>query len=393
MKHILDELEEMSLTTQHGNRLDSSELFFDDEALDDILYGAGQGKGPTLANLFRRGQSFVDKIVAAYRAGNSEDLICAAHSLGNSGEELSIDMSRTLVEVMCQFVPTCPYPVMKYNKEFISKEATPSPQSSPSRGEDGLKSPLSRVKNASNSSPPLRGGDEGEVDLFDVTHGLNSNMLLLGPLLRKLWQDALLMDEKDLMKKAGFVLSHWCENHGLYQKSREVLGRLKLLYRELVDRPEEAGTVNGLGFTYLLEEKWKEAVPYFEEAASEFNKMHQTFRYANARCNYWTCRFELGDMGDLDETEKELKELSAILNGEGRWHERKPLILRAKLEEKKGNIDKAIILAMQAIKVTQKGETRYPEFDGEYLEQLRRVRNSSQDIATVEIKPNQETVV
>lgn len=312
MKHILDELDDMSLTTQSGDRLNVSELFFDDEPIDDILYGTWRGKGPSMANLFRRGQSFVDKIVAAYRAGSPEDLISAAHILGSSGEELSIDMSRTLVEVMCQFVPTCPYPVIKYDT------------------------------------------------------------LPLGPLLRKLWQDALIRDDKNLTKKAGFVLSHWSESHRLYRESRKVLRRLKPLYRDLADLPEEAGTVNGIGFTYLLEEKWKEAIPFFEEASFAFKKLQQTFRYSNARCNYWTCRFELGDMGELDETEKELKELSSMLNGEGRWHERKPLILRAKLEEKRGNIDKAIILVMRAVKVTRGGETRYPEFDGEYLEELRK---------------------
>ena len=311
MKDIINELEEMSLTTQSEDRLDSKEIFFDDESLDDILYGTGQGKGPTMANLFRKGQFFVDKIVAAYGAGRAEDLICSAHDLCSSGEELSIEMNRTLVEVMCQFVPTCPYPVMKYD------------------------------------------------------------ILPLGPLLQKLWQDALLRDEKDLIKKTGFVLSHWCENQGLYQESREVLGRLKLLYRDLANQPEEAGTVNGIGFTYVLEGKWQEAIPFFEEAALAFNELRISFRYANARCNYWTCRFELGDMGEIDETEKELKELSATLYGEGRWHERKPLILRAKLEEKRGDIDKAILLVRQAIEVTLGGETHYSDFDGEYLEQLR----------------------
>jgi tetratricopeptide (TPR) repeat protein len=311
MKQIFNELEEMSLISQSGDRLDSSELFFDDEPIDNILYGAGQGEGPNRANLFRKGRFFVDKIVAAYDAGRTEDLICSALDLCGSGEELSSEMRRILAEVMLRFVPACPYPVMKYD------------------------------------------------------------ILPLGPLLQKLWQDALLRDEEDMIKKAGFVLSRWCENHGLYQESREVLGRLKLLYRHLADRPEEAGTVNGIGFTYVLEKKWQKAIPFFEEAARAFKELQISFRYANARCNYWSCRFELGDMGEIDETEKELKELSATLCGEGRWHERKPLILRAKLEENRDDIDKAILLVRQAIEVTQGGETRYSEFDGEYLERLR----------------------
>ncbi len=49
-------------------------------------------------------------------------------------------------------------------KEFISKTTSPSPRSSPSRGEDD-----------SNSAPPLRGGDEGEGELCSFTYGLISN--------------------------------------------------------------------------------------------------------------------------------------------------------------------------------------------------------------------------
>ncbi len=302
LKQIVHEGEEI---------FDGGALFFDDEPIEDILYKEGWGKGPTPANLFLRGRGFVRMISEAYGKGRGEDLISSAQELAESGEEISFDMCRQLIEVMSIFVPACPYPVMKYD------------------------------------------------------------MLPLGSLLRKLWQEALLGDDAAVITKAGFVLSHWAENHGLHGESREVLCRLRLLYRDLGDKPEEAGSVNGIGFTYLLEKKWKEAIPFFEEAAKEFRKLDLDFRYANARCNYWQCRFELDDLENLVETEQELKELSATLQGEDRWHERKPLILRAKLEEKRNNIDKAIIMVERAIKVTTGNETRYPDFDEEYLERLR----------------------
>jgi hypothetical protein len=74
--------------------------------------------------------------------------------------------------------------VLKYEatpvtKEFISKATSPSPRSSPSRGEDG-----------SNSAPPLRGGvypplaapeatrDEGEGEVCGFTYGLISKSVL-----------------------------------------------------------------------------------------------------------------------------------------------------------------------------------------------------------------------
>ena len=60
-------------------------------------------------------------------------------------------------------------------KKFISKKTSPSPLSSPSRGEDGLKSaPPLRGGDSLSSSPPLRGGDEGEGDFCSFTFGLIS---------------------------------------------------------------------------------------------------------------------------------------------------------------------------------------------------------------------------
>jgi methionyl-tRNA formyltransferase len=57
--------------------------------------------------------------------------------------------------------------------EFINKKTAPSPLSSPSRGEDGSKSAsLSGGLYSTNSSPPLRGGDEGEGDICGSTSEL-----------------------------------------------------------------------------------------------------------------------------------------------------------------------------------------------------------------------------
>jgi PPM family protein phosphatase len=58
----------------------------------------------------------------------------------------------------------------------IAAILSPSPLSSPSRGEDGSKSALPLSKDASNISPPLRGGDEGEDDVCGFTYGLTSNI-------------------------------------------------------------------------------------------------------------------------------------------------------------------------------------------------------------------------
>ena len=113
----------------------------------------------------------------------------------------------------------------------------------------------------------------------------------------------------------------------------------------------------------MLEGRFSEAIPLFEEAARMFEQLNITFQYANSRANYWICRVNLDDIDDMEGIEAELKALLKILSQSGQWHERKPLILLAQIEERRGNIKEAIDLVEQAIKSSRYSNTHYPEQD------------------------------
>jgi len=129
--------------------------------------------------------------------------------------------------------------------------------------------------------------------------------------------------------------------------------------------------INNFAFEYLLERKWKEAIPPFERAARILKENGDQTEYANARANYWTCRFECDEVKEVEEVEAELKILSRKLRDSADWHRRKPLVLLAKIEERRGNLDAAVRLVEQAIEACKGGRTRYPELDQTYLNHLR----------------------
>lgn len=66
---------------------------------------------------------------------------------------------------------------------------------------------------------------------------------------------------------------------------------------------------NNLVFEYMLEERWAEAIPIFEEAATIFKEENISFEYENSLANYWTSRFALDDFGEIENTKAELEKL------------------------------------------------------------------------------------
>jgi tetratricopeptide (TPR) repeat protein len=289
----------------------AAEYFFDDEPLERILYGEGN-QGPSSANLFWPARKYVQEIITACREGKVTDLISAASELVGNDFIISAEMCSGIVQAIGILSPYYPNPVMEHDLT------------------------------------PLR------------------------PLIDKIWAIALEKKDVNLQDNAGTPVFRWYEHHGMYEEARQVLGRLIEISRERVNRRDEAIYLNNLGFEYLLEKRWKEAIPYFEEAARIFKEIDVTFEGLNARANYWLCRFELDDLDDIDSVETEVKEIMKHFKGTGRWFERKPLILLAKIEERRGNIEKAISLVEKAIESSKNSNTRYPEMDGEYLEQLKR---------------------
>jgi tetratricopeptide (TPR) repeat protein len=294
-----------------------TEFHFDDEPLDNILYGAELNE-PSPANLFLPAWKNVRKILTACKAGNVTDIISAASELAGSDILLSGEMCYGISEAIGQLFPYYPNPVMKQD--------------------------LSSLK-----------------DLFE-----------------KMWR--LTRERKDMnnQHKTGTLLYRFHEYHRQYDDARQVLSRLIEISKDRNDRKSEALYLNNLGFQYLLEERWGEAIPYFEEAARIFKDAEISFEFINARANYWISRFNLDNLDDIEIIEIELKEILREFKGSGRWYERKPLILLAKIEEKRGNINRAIDMVEKAIESAKDSNTRYPEIDARYLNSLKKAHSQSE---------------
>jgi tetratricopeptide (TPR) repeat protein len=190
--------------------------------------------------------------------------------------------------------------------------------------------------------------------------------------LEEIWKLAVRLANERLQTDAGSPLYRCYEHQGRYKDARRILTRLMEINRAHGDRVNEAVHLNNFAFEYLLEKKWDDAAPYFAKAALIFKDTGQNFDYANARANFWTCRFEAGDFGSVKEAKKELTAHAKTLKGGSSWHSRKPLILQAMLAEKEGRIPQAVRLVKGAIKASARSNTRYADMDKAYLMRLER---------------------
>jgi len=291
-------------------RKEPEELFFDDQPLDCILYGKPVGSS-TNANLFLPTLRDVRRIDKAVNGGNIPEAIKIASALSRSGVRFSKKVCSELAIIMYNIIPNYPKPKIEYDL-----------------------SPLC-------------------------------------PLLEEMWRFALKLSDRKLQKEVGISLYRCYEHTQQYREARRVLSRLIRVYREDNNSLQEAIMINNFAFEYLLEGKWEKAEPLFKKAARIFRENHDELDYANAMANYWTCRIERGEFGDIKNTRKEIKKLVKILSDSSEWHRRKPLILRAKIEEYLGNIERAIRFVERAIRLNEGGETTFPELDRKYLEYLR----------------------
>jgi len=200
-----------------------------------------------------------------------------------------------------------------------------------------------------------------------IEHGLSG----LGTLLAKMWDTALKFGNNSLRDRVGSTLYRWYEHHQQFEDARSILTVLIEISKKEKMRISEAVYINNFGVGFILEGRWREAIPYFENAAAIFEENGDRLNYANARANYWICRIECRDIDVVAENKPEVENHAKILANASSWQKRKPLFLLAKIAELHGDIRHAIKLAEQAIEAGGQGITRYPEMDYEYLRQLK----------------------
>ena len=286
------------------------EIVFDDQPLEAILYGQ-DGGGPTPATLFGRARELVGFVRDYYRAGGTEAVIDQCKLLAGHDISISSGLGFELAAVLTTIIPQYPNPVLRFNLA------------------------------------PLR------------------------PLLEKIWAMALENENNTLRQRIAAPFYRCCEHYGDYKKARQVLRWLLERNRYNGDQLDEAVTLNNHAFEYLLEGRFQEALPEFEQAANLFQALANPAQSANSRANYWICKFESSELDATDQVEAELKSLAEILTQARYWQARKPIILLGRVAERRGDLEEAILWAQKAVEACKGSGTRYAETDEQYLQQLK----------------------
>lgn len=313
MESYANEIEALLSDQAAANKMDdkTAELYFDDEPLENVLYQKDAGSA-SCANLFLPSRRHIKNLEKACIGRNLPEIISAISELETNRIEISVETYKRIADLMAYVFPYYPNPIM------------------------------------------------------------SEDLSIFRPFFERIWELAIAKKEEALKIKGGPLLFRWYEHHGEYENAKKVLDHLVELYRKKGDRYWEGVMVNNFAFENLLEERWSEAIPIFDQAATIFKLANISFDYENSIANYWTCRFALNDFGNINETRTEIEKLAIFFKGKGLWHERKPLIILARIEEMEGNFNKAIELVESAIESAKNSNTRYPEIDGKYLVQLKK---------------------
>jgi hypothetical protein len=254
----MNEIMANRLSNQRDNRSgqnesdDLWEMLFDDEPLEQLLYSHNP-EGGSSASLYRPARGFVERIKRCYAAGDLAGTLREAIELGSTEHPFSKDICLELAIILREFVPDYPQPIL-------------------------------------------------HIDLAP-----------LKPLVGRLWEFIDKKRDKLLVKKAGSPIYRCYEHIQSFQEARSVLKALLRICREEKDRGGEATFTNNFGFEYLLEERWKEAMPHFKKAALLFKESGYLTEWANVRANYWTCRFETDKNKCIHVCAKEMPKLHEIL--------------------------------------------------------------------------------
>jgi len=295
----------------------TDELVFDDEPLDRILYGSDL-PGPTTVDAYLPIKEFMDELRSSRDA--PERMTERIADIFDCNLQLHKPVYLELLKMMQDFVPNQPNPLLR-----------------------GDISPLQRP-------------------------------------LESIWRLANERDDPTMIEAAGTILYRWYEHNNRYEDARLVLMRLINEHVRYGNRLSEAICRNNLGFEFLFEQNWSEALSAFKSAAKQFrqNDVKDVKNYLNAVANCLTCRFELRDYDSLDAFENEVHQTARSMRGNGCWHERKPLILGARIAEQVGRYDDAIDLVEAAIESSKESNTIWQESDQKYLMDLKSRRKSKQ---------------
>ncbi len=286
-----------------------SELLFDDEPLESILYGKDMS-GPTCSDIFQEASDLTRDMLEFHDRGDTKGLVEKISEFVLKERPISQETALYLTAMISKIVPNYPMPLL-------------------------------------------------DLDLEPA-----------GRLSEQIWTLAININNDQLVKMISGPLFRFYEHSRRYDEARKILLKLIDISVKHHDQASLAVALNNYAFEFLLENRFSEAIPHFSKAATMFKNLNIVFEHANARANCLLCQFECEEFEIFEKNETELRTIFKILKTSHAWHARKPLILLAKIQEKRNRFKTAIRLVKLAIASCKQSRTKYPELDEAYLQHL-----------------------
>jgi hypothetical protein len=204
------------------------ELAYDDEPIAQLVYGA-QGSGPTPADLYARDDQRINQLCQTWKSGDLNKAAEQTQQVIPSGVRLSLKACDELLDILDTIYPACP-------------GAIPNPEAN-----------------------------------------------ILAEFLPSIWKRAVASENDFFIYRCGVFLGYMYAHRKQYAKTRNVDRNLKKIFRKTGDRASEVGMINGIGFSFYEEKRYREAMPFFKKSSEMFWKLDIPNRHANAKANYYLC--------------------------------------------------------------------------------------------------------
>lgn len=192
----------------------------------------------------------------------------------------------------------------------------------------------------------------------------------VGDLLDRLQTIARERANDDLRRDACLLRWEYHEWRGEYGLARDALAIVMQIYDRKGNEKEYGCALNNYAYQYQKERKWVEAAREYERAASIFKRIGDDTNYTNSQQNYWECRFEVDGLESVEFMKPEVERLVTSMHRRNDWRQRKGFLILAKIAEAENNLEDAVRLATLAVAVDKAANTIYLEQDSAYLAQL-----------------------
>ncbi len=249
-------------------------LVFDDEPLESLLYG--RGEGPTRASVFTAAYPLIEDIRRSFDSDDLSGAIKTIERLFATEIALPIWACKYFISELGELVPNLPRPI------------------------------VSQIASTAE------------------------------PVLRRIFEYVRRFDAPGLVLSSGALLYRYYESLPDYAHARTILRVMIEAAKTKDDAYLEAQLINNHGYDYLLEEKFGKAESDFQHALNFFKLHGYRLDIDNTRANLLTCRFGNLPPDRWSELLTELKQVNRALCSSGDWRARKTFILLARHAEARG---------------------------------------------------------